>query len=106
MILRISEAAASKLGELQGNEVLKISVESGGCHGFQYKLNIEEQSDKDLLFTYKNARVSLDELSFQLLDGSKLDYTQELAGSTFEIVENPLAVSGCGCGISFNVDLK
>jgi iron-sulfur cluster assembly accessory protein len=108
------------------NLALRIQVESGGCHGFQYLMSLttlppleallsgsmEGSSDKgkleedDTVFVADDgsgAKVVMDEPSLELLKGSKVDFTMELIGSQFKIVDNPLATSSCGCGTSFDI---
>lgn len=87
---------------------LRITVESGGCHGFQYLMSLTNMSkidkDEDTVFEGDNgSKVVMDEPSLDLLKGSKVDYTMELIGSQFKIVDNPLATSSCGCGTSFDI---
>lgn len=87
---------------------LRISVESGGCHGFQYLMSLTDLSkvdeSEDTVFEGGNgAKVVMDEPSLELLKGSKVDYTMELIGSQFKITDNPLATSSCGCGTSFDI---
>ena len=87
---------------------LRISVESGGCHGFQYLMSLTDMAKvdnaEDTVFEGRDgAKVVLDEPSLELLKGSKVDYTMELIGSQFKIVDNPLATSSCGCGTSFDI---
>ena len=89
---------------------LRITVESGGCHGFQYLISLTHGSkispDEDTVFEGAHGtRVVLDEPSLDLLKGSKVDYTMELIGSQFKIVDNPLATSSCGCGTSFDIKM-
>lgn len=77
---------------------LRIIVQSGGCSGFEYLFELDSTiNDDDLVF---EDRVVIDETSLNILDGSELDYVEELIGSDFKI-NNPNAVSGCGCGQSF-----
>ncbi len=90
------------------NLALRISVESGGCHGFQYLMSLTDSSkidkEEDTVFLGENdAKIVMDGPSLELLKGSKVDYTMELIGSQFKIVDNPLATSSCGCGTSFDV---
>lgn len=114
------------------NTALRITVESGGCHGFQYLMSltslppIDPESQKptqentpemtldteeDTVFDYVDehggpkqvARVVMDGPSLELLKGSSVDYTMELIGSQFKVVGNPRASSSCGCGTSFDV---
>lgn len=87
---------------------LRVTVESGGCHGFQYLMSLINMSnvsqEEDTVFQGRDgARVVMDEPSLELLTGSKVDYTMELIGSQFKIVGNPRASSSCGCGTSFDV---
>jgi iron-sulfur cluster assembly accessory protein len=95
---------------------LRITVTSGGCHGFQYLMSLESASkidpEEDTIFEGEEdvatdaagaAKVVMDEPSLELLHGSTVDYTTELIGSQFKIVDNPRATSNCGCGTSFDV---
>lgn len=95
---------------------LRVSVESGGCHGFQYLMSLTTTKEIDLqedtLFEneaparstgdYK-PKVVLDEASLELLKGSSIDYTMELIGSQFKVTGIPGATSSCGCGTSFDI---
>ncbi|KAI9853852.1 MAG: hypothetical protein M1824_000832 [Vezdaea acicularis] len=92
------------------NTLLRITVESGGCHGFQYLMSLTSpasiSTSDDTIFEATDgtgARVVLDEPSLQLLKGSEVDYTEELIGSHFVVRGNPRAKSSCGCGTSFDV---
>ena len=89
---------------------LRVTVESGGCHGFQYLMSLTNtasiSSEDDTIFEAgdgSGAKVVLDEPSLELLKGSKIDYTMELIGSQFKVVGNPAATSSCGCGTSFDI---
>lgn len=87
---------------------MRVTVESGGCHGFQYTISLTDLSkvspEDDTVFEGdKGAKVVMDEPSLELLKGSKVDYTMELIGSQFKIVDNPYATSSCGCGTSFDI---
>ena len=92
------------------NLALRVTVESGGCHGFQYLMslvNMATISQEDYTVFEANdgsgAKVVIDEPSLELLKGSKVDFTMELIGSQFKIVGNPAATSSCGCGTSFDI---
>jgi len=89
------------------NEVLRLSVESGGCHGFQYKIAFTESvEDDDFVFTVgnRNGLVVVDEGSLGLMDGSTIEFATELIGSSFRILDNPhSAGKGCGCGVSWEL---
>jgi len=89
---------------------LRVTVESGGCHGFQYLMSLTDMSAtslvEDTVFEARDgsgAKVVMDEPSLELLKGSKVDFTMELIGSQFKIVGNPAATSSCGCGTSFDI---
>ncbi|GFF30762.1 iron-sulfur assembly protein 2 [Aspergillus udagawae] len=96
---------------------LRVTVTSGGCHGFQYLMSLEATSkidpEEDTVFEAEpeqgttsgpgEAKVVMDEPSLELLSGSTVDYTMELIGSQFKIVDNPRATTNCGCGTSFDV---
>ncbi|PLW10554.1 hypothetical protein PCANC_08573 [Puccinia coronata f. sp. avenae] len=86
------------------NEVLRLSVESGGCHGFQYKIAFTESIEEDdFVFTVgnRNGLVVVDEGSLGLMDGSTIEFATELIGSSFRILDNPhSAGKGCGCGVN------
>lgn len=105
MSLIIDESAVKRIEELRTEQsknalLLRVTVEGGGCSGFQYKLELtEDKTDKDEVF--KDAVVT-DDISLPFLDGSTVKFEKGLIGSEFKI-ENPNAVSGCGCGTSFAV---
>ena len=81
---------------------LRLSVESGGCHGFQYYFKLDKcQESDDIMFSRGRARLVVDEISLPFLNGSKVDYADELIGSYFCVTDNPMAGTGCGCGASF-----
>jgi iron-sulfur cluster assembly accessory protein len=92
--------------------LLRVRVESGGCHGFQYLMSLTQKSDidtdDDTVFESEDgtgAKVVMDEPSLELLKGSKVDYSMELIGSQFKIVDNPHSTSSCGCGTSFDIKI-
>lgn len=89
---------------------LRVAVESGGCHGFQYLMSLTDinaiSTADDTIFMRmdgSNAKIVMDGPSLELLRGSKIDYTTELIGSQFKVVGNPAASSSCGCGTSFDI---
>jgi len=82
---------------------LRVSVEGGGCSGFQYKFDVErEKADDDLVLERGNATVLIDPVSVGFLAGSEIDFVDDLIGSAFKIT-NPNAKSSCGCGTSFSL---
>lgn len=117
MTVSISDRAARRLSQITSSDPssspqhLRVTVTSGGCHGFQYLMSLEPSDridgEEDTIFASDedgNARVVLDEPSLELLKGSTIDYTTELIGSQFKIVGNPRAKSSCGCGTSFDIE--
>ncbi|KIW32901.1 uncharacterized protein PV07_04414 [Cladophialophora immunda] len=136
MTITISERAAKRLKQItsapaQKNTLvsstssqsspqdshLRVTVTSGGCHGFQYLMSLEDSSkidtEEDTIFANDDktapagpgkAEVVMDSASLELLKGSTIDFTQELIGSQFKVVGNPRATSSCGCGTSFDIE--
>jgi iron-sulfur cluster assembly accessory protein len=82
---------------------LRITVNSGGCAGFQYEFKLEhgEPLADDYVFERDGVRVYVDALSAPMITGSTLDYEEELIRSAFKIETNPNAEAGCSCGTSF-----
>ncbi len=106
--LLITDAAVRKVQNLLIEEEnpqlkLRVFVTGGGCSGFQYGFSFDEKSnDGDTLVEKKGITVIVDPLSLQYLMGSKIDYTEGLQGARF-VVDNPSAVTTCGCGSSFSI---
>lgn len=104
--LRLSDSCVDKLRRVGVGRVLRVSVEGGGCSGFQYRFQLEDQpGPDDVLFERHGARVVVDSASLDLLRGATLDYQEELIRSSFRIVDNPQAERGCSCGASFTIKL-
>jgi len=81
----------------------RITVLGGGCAGFQYKFDFENlKNDDDILIEEDKVKVLIDKTSMELIQNSKIDYVNELIGSSFKIT-NPQASSSCGCGTSFSI---
>jgi iron-sulfur cluster assembly accessory protein len=94
--------AAILKGEPSG-AMLRVSVEGGGCSGFQYKFDVErEKAEDDLVIARNEATVLIDPVSVGFLAGSEIDYVDDLIGASFKI-NNPNAKSSCGCGTSFSL---
>jgi iron-sulfur cluster assembly accessory protein len=105
--LTITERAAKRIGQILKSEgdgaILRISVEGGGCSGFQYKFNVEHaQADDDTVISRDAAVVVVDPASVPFLAGSEVDFVDDLIGASFR-VNNPNATASCGCGTSFSV---
>jgi iron-sulfur cluster assembly accessory protein len=101
----VSERAARRIGEILKSEapgtMLRVSVEGGGCSGFQYKFDIErDQAQDDLVIARDGAVVLIDPVSVQYMAGSEIDFVDDLIGASFK-VKNPNATASCGCGTSF-----
>jgi len=101
----VSERAARRIGEILKKEpagaMLRVSVEGGGCSGFQYKFDIETaRADDDIVISRNGAVVLIDPVSVNYMAGSEIDFVDDLIGASFK-VKNPLARSSCGCGTSF-----
>jgi iron-sulfur cluster assembly protein len=80
---------------------LRVAVLPGGCSGFQYGLNIEDESqDDDEVLESNGIRLFVDPFSGQYLDGVEIDYVTTMMGAGFTF-KNPNATGGCGCGSSF-----
>lgn len=106
--LDFTAAAAAKVRELiaeEGNALLKLRVyiQGGGCSGFQYGFEFDEQQgEDDLAIVTDDITLLVDPLSLQYLIGASVDYTESLHGAQF-VIRNPNAKSTCGCGSSFTV---
>ena len=97
------EIAAIAAREGRAGAGLRVTVSAGGCSGLQYGFALEETAaEDDLVVSVGDARVFVDSVSLDFLDGSQLDWHEALIGAHF-VVRNPQAVSGCGCGTSFAV---
>ena len=130
MTIEISSRAVKRLGQItkaaasqadkssplktSQHSHLRVTVTSGGCHGFQYLMSLEPaekvDAEEDTIFAAEEgagagkAEVVMDSASLELLKGSTIDFTTELIGSQFKIVGNPRAKSSCGCGTSFDIE--
>jgi iron-sulfur cluster assembly accessory protein len=106
VVLSLTDAAASKLAELTREETnpaigLRVYVYSGGCSGYRYGMMLEDApTPDDRTLEANGVKVYVDGQSIDLLKGSQIDYVDTLMGAGFT-VNNPNAVSGCGCGSSF-----
>ena len=103
----ISESAAKRIGEILKSEplgaMLRVSVEGGGCSGFQYKFDIERaKAEDDLVLSRDGAVVLIDPVSVNYMAGSQIDFVDDLIGQSFKI-NNPKATASCGCGTSFSI---
>jgi iron-sulfur cluster assembly accessory protein len=103
----LTERAARRIGEILKTEpagsMLRVSVEGGGCSGFQYKFDfVGSKADDDLVLARDGATVLVDPVSVQYMAGAEIDFVDDLIGASFKI-NNPVATASCGCGTSFSV---
>ncbi|HET7019731.1 MAG TPA: iron-sulfur cluster insertion protein ErpA [Xanthobacteraceae bacterium] len=105
--ITVTERAARRIGEILRREpsgsMLRVSVEGGGCSGFQYRFDIDRaQAADDVLIRREGATVLIDQISMGYLAGSEIDFVDDLIGASFRI-NNPQATASCGCGTSFSL---
>ena len=105
--ITVSDRAAKRIAEIIANEgggaMLRVSVEGGGCSGFQYKFDLVQAREADDLAIEKSGvTVLIDAVSQIYMDGSEIDFADELIGAAFK-VNNPNATASCGCGTSFSI---
>ena len=104
----VTDSAARRIAVLKQQEAadgafLRIAVSGGGCSGFQYGLSFDEETNPDdIVFEHGGVRVVVDDVSLDLLNGSEVDFVEDLMGASFQI-RNPNAASSCGCGNSFSI---
>ena len=105
--ITISDRAARRIARILSKEpagtALRISVSGGGCSGFQYGFDLDaSRAEDDLVLQREGATVLIDSVSVPFMDGSEIDFADDLIGQSFQI-KNPLASSSCGCGTSFAI---
>lgn len=105
--IQITESAAARvalIAQKQGKPaILRLSIEGGGCSGFQYRFALAEGVEAgDQMAERSGVKLVVDPVSLDLVDGAEVDYVESLGGAAFK-VNNPQAASGCGCGSSFSV---
>ncbi|MGA9818378.1 MAG: iron-sulfur cluster assembly accessory protein [Pseudolabrys sp.] len=103
--ITVSERAARRIGEILKGEpsgtMLRVSVEGGGCSGFQYKFDMEHsKASDDLVINRDGAVILIDPISVNYMAGSEIDFVDDLIGASFK-VKNPQAKASCGFGTSF-----
>lgn len=107
--LTLSDSCIKKLKEISEREntkYLRVTVDGGGCSGFQYIFNLEDKiNEDDIVIGENGSKVIIDTISLDYCAGSTVDYHTELIKSGFRIVGNPKAEQGCGCGASFSLKL-
>jgi iron-sulfur cluster insertion protein len=107
MTVELTQSAAARVAAIAAKQakpaILRLSVEGGGCSGFQYKFGLADavEGDDNVAET-DGVRLVVDPISLDLVSGAAVDYVESLGGSAFRVT-NPNAASGCGCGSSFSV---
>lgn len=105
--LTLTPAAAKRVAWIAERQakpaILRLSVEGGGCSGFQYKFDLADAPHgEDTVSETDGVRLVVDPVSLDLVSGSVVDFVESLGGAAFR-VENPQAAAGCGCGSSFGI---
>lgn len=105
--INLSESCVKRLAEImEKGEFLRISVEGGGCSGFQYKFSLDAvKNEDDRVFEKNGVGIIVDQDSLEFVKGSTIDFSQELIRSSFQVLKNPQAEHGCSCGSSFSVKI-
>jgi iron-sulfur cluster insertion protein len=102
----LSERAARRIVEILRTEdaaLMRVSVEGGGCSGFQYRFDlIQEGAPDDIVVERDGARVVVDPVSLSFVQGAEIDFVDDLIGASFKI-KNPNVTVSCGCGTSFSI---
>lgn len=103
----VTDRAARRIAEIVKGDAaqpnLRVSVEGGGCSGFQYKFDlVADQASDDLVLQKDGATVLIDPVSLQYMEGAEIDFVDDLMGAAFKI-KNPNATASCGCGTSFSL---
>ncbi|KAL6988412.1 hypothetical protein U1Q18_014162 [Sarracenia purpurea var. burkii] len=108
--IHMTDNCIRKMKELQSDEasgkekMLRLSIEAGGCSGFQYNFSLDDKIDADdRIFEKDGVKLVVDKISFDFVKGATVDYVEELIRSAFQVATNPSAVGGCSCKISFMV---
>lgn len=103
----LTAAAAARVAAIAARQgkpaLLRLSVDGGGCAGFQYKFGLADAAEPgDVTASRDGVTLVVDPVSLDLVRGASVDYVESLGGAAFR-VENPQAASGCGCGTSFSI---
>lgn len=105
--LSLTKAAARRVALIAEKQtkpaILRLSVEGGGCSGFQYRFDLADAPEgDDMVSETDGVKLVVDPVSLDLVGGSVVDFVESLGGAAFR-VENPNAAAGCGCGSSFGI---
>ena len=107
MPLILTPSAAERIGAIAARQnkpaILRLSVEGGGCSGFQYKFDLADGAEADdSVSETAGVLLVVDPVSLDLVAGSTVDFVESLGGAAFRVT-NPQAAAGCGCGSSFGI---
>ncbi|KAF9586515.1 [4Fe-4S] proteins maturation [Lunasporangiospora selenospora] len=111
LAIDITEKAVKQLRHIATRDknplqALRIMVDSGGCHGYQYIMDLTDTiNEDDVLFEKDGGRVIVDTITLPMISGSRIDFIEELIGSSFKVVNNPHAAHSCGCDTSFEIKI-
>ncbi|HVF37152.1 MAG TPA: iron-sulfur cluster assembly accessory protein [Sphingomicrobium sp.] len=104
--LTLTPSAAKRVAWIAGKQgraaVLRLSVDGGGCAGFSYRFELGTPEEGDATTETDDVKLVVDPVSLDLIEGSQVDFVEELGGAAFKVT-NPNAASGCGCGSSFSI---
>lgn len=105
--ISLAPSAAARVATIAAKQakpaILRLSVEGGGCSGFQYKFGLADAAEADdTVAETEGVKLLVDSVSLGLLEGSVVEYVESLGGAAFRVT-NPQAASGCGCGSSFAI---
>ena len=106
--VKLSDRAVRRIARILSGEPagtsLRVSVEGGGCSGFQYRYDLVQDApgEDDTVLARDGATVLIDSVSLQYMGGAEIDFVDDLMGQSFQI-KNPLASASCGCGTSFTI---
>ena len=106
-LIELTPSAAARVAFIAGRQgkpaILRLSIEGGGCSGFQYRFGLADAPETDdSVAETDGVRLVVDSVSLDLVQGARVDYVESLGGAAFR-VDNPMAAAGCGCGSSFAI---
>ncbi len=105
--INLSPSAAARVAAIAARQakpaILRLSIDGGGCAGFQYKFELADAvADDDVVAREAGVILVVDPVSLDLVRGATVDFVESLGGAAFQVA-NPNAASGCGCGTSFGI---
>ena len=105
--INLSPSAAARVAAIAARQakpaILRLSIDGGGCAGFQYKFELADAvADDDVVAREAGVTLVVDPVSLDLVRGATVDFVESLGGAAFQVA-NPNAASGCGCGTSFGI---